>query len=114
MVVNFVIMATKAKKTASTSKKRDVETTVAEKKPTPKKVCTACHKELSLGKFYRSISPLHSLDNKAPICKDCVINNSIDNETGEIDTVKFKHILRQLDKPYYKDILIAARKQFQS
>lgn len=107
-------MATKAKKTAFTAKKKDVETAVTEKKPTPKKVCTACHKELSLGKFYRSISPLHSLDNKAPICKDCVINNSIDNETGEIDTVKFKHILRQLDKPYYKDILIAARKQFQS
>lgn len=103
-------MATKKKTTSSTKKKSTSQTT--ERKPTVKKTCTACHKNLALTHFYRSVSPLHSLDKKAPICKDCVINNSLNTETGEIDIIKFKNILRQLDKPYYKEILVSSRNQF--
>ena len=59
-----------------------------------------------------SKSPLHSLDGKVPICKDCALQNSLNEETGEIDEVKFKNILRQLDKPYYLDNVISAQNQF--
>ena len=59
-----------------------------------------------------SKSPLHSLDEKVPICKDCALQNSLNKETGEIDEVRFKNILRQLDKPYYRDNLISAQTQF--
>lgn len=103
-------MATKKKATSTAKKKSTNQTT--ERKPTVKKTCTACHKNLALTHFYRSVSPLHSLDKKAPICKDCVINNSLNTETGEIDIIKFKNILRQLDKPYYKEILVSSRNQF--
>ena len=86
--------------------------TTATKKETKKKVCTACHQELPLSHFYMSKSPLHSLDGKVPICKDCALQNSLNEETGEIDEVKFKNILRQLDKPYYLDNVISAQNQF--
>lgn len=78
----------------------------------PKKVCTACHKELPVTNFYNNKSPIHSLDAKDPICKDCVIKNSLIEETGEIDEVKFKNILRQLDKPYYIDNVVSAQNQY--
>ena len=86
--------------------------TTATKKDTKKKFCTACHQELPLSHFYMSKSPLHSLDGKVPICKDCALQNSLNEETGEIDEVKFKNILRQLDKPYYLDNVISAQNQF--
>ena len=86
--------------------------TTATKKETKKKFCTACHQELPLSHFYMSKSPLHSLDGKVPICKDCALQNSLNEETGEIDEVKFKNILRQLDKPYYLDNVISAQNQF--
>lgn len=80
--------------------------------PKPKKICTACHKELPMTSFYMNKSPLHSLDQKDPICKDCAIKNSLNEETGEIDEIKFKNILRQLDKPYYIDNVVSARNQY--
>lgn len=86
--------------------------TTATKKDIKKKFCTACHQELPLSHFYMSKSPLHSLDGKVPICKDCALQNSLNEETGEIDEVKFKNILRQLDKPYYLDNVISAQNQF--
>lgn len=51
-------------------------------------------------------------DGKVPWCKDCVKNNSI-TDTGEIDEEKFKNTLRQIDRPYYKDYLQTAIKQFE-
>lgn len=85
------------------------------KKEFKSKTCTACHKELPLSHFYVSKSPLHSLDGKVPICKDCVISNSLKNDnSGEIDEDKFKNILRQLDKPFYKDTLQSSINQFLS
>lgn len=53
---------------------------------------------------------MHS-DGKTPWCKECIINNSLTDD-GEIDEQKFKSILRQIDKPYYKDLIDIAIKQF--
>ena len=59
-----------------------------------------------------SKSPLHALDKKTPICKDCIIKSSIDENTNEVSEEKFKNILRQIDKPFYKDLLQSAFNQF--
>ena len=85
---------------------------VATKKVTKKKHCSCCGEEKSLSDFYMSKSPLHALDGKTPICKDCVIKSSIDPNTNEIDEDRFKNILRQIDKPFYKDNLQSAINQF--
>lgn len=85
---------------------------LSDKKEIKKKKCTACHKELRLTNFYISRSPLFSLDERVPICKTCTINNSINLETGEIDELKLNEILRQIDKPYYKDSIESAKTQF--
>ena len=85
---------------------------IATKKVTKKKHCSCCSEEKSLSEFYMSKSPLHALDGKTPICKDCVIKSSVDPDTNEIDEVKFKNILRQIDKPFYKDNLQSAINQF--
>lgn len=77
-----------------------------------RKICTCCKQEKPLSKFYMSKSPLFALDGKVGICIECVKEFSLNNETGEIDEVKFKNILRQIDKPYYKDNLQSAINQF--
>lgn len=77
-----------------------------------KKKCTACHRELQLSGFYISKSPMFSLDGRVPICKECTINNSLNEETGEIDELKLNKTLRQIDKPYYKDYLDSSTAQF--
>ena len=46
---------------------------IATKKEKKKKHCSCCSKEKSLSEFYMSKSPLHALDGKTPLCKDCVI-----------------------------------------
>ena len=45
------------------------------------KVCNFCHEKKKLTDFYISKSPLFSVDERVPICKDCVINESL-NEDG--------------------------------
>ena len=85
---------------------------MATKKVTKKKHCSCCGTEKPLSDFYMSKSPLHALDGKTPICKDCVIKSSLDEDTNEIDETKFKNILRQIDKPFYKDNLQSAINQF--
>ena len=82
------------------------------KKEIKRKYCSCCGKEKPLSDFYASKSPLHSLDGKTTICKDCVIKSSIDADSNEIDEYKFKNILRQIDKPFYKDNLQSAINQF--
>ena len=67
---------------------------MATKKVTKKKHCSCCGTEKPLSDFYMSKSPLHALDGKTPICKDCVIKSSLDEDTNEIDETKFKNILR--------------------
>ena len=106
-------MAAKKKTKKATIKKIEENIKPETKKPKgKKKVCPACHEDLPLSRFYVSNSPLHSLDRKTPICKECALDNSINHETGEIDEVKFKNILRQLDKPFYLDNLISSENEF--
>lgn len=72
------------------------------------KTCTCCHQEKSLVKgFYVSYSPLYSIDKRVPICKECVINNSL-NDNGTINELELNKMLRQIDKPYYKDMIECA------
>lgn len=77
------------------------------------KICTSCGRELPLSTgFYSSKSPLFALDKKINICKECFINNSLNQNTGEIDEVKFKNMLRRTDFPYYRDNLQSASNQY--
>lgn len=76
------------------------------------KTCTCCHEKKSLARgFYISYSPLYSIDKRVPVCKDCVINNSL-NDDGSINEIELNKMLRQIDKPYYKDLINAAMKSF--
>lgn len=86
---------------------------IATKKESIKKICLACppddnHRLLS--EFYLSKNPLHQ-DKKLPWCKNCVKRLSL-NDDGEIDEEKFKSVLRQNDRPYYKDVLQSAINQY--
>lgn len=85
----------------------------ATKKETKKKVCSACGRELPLSTgFYSSKSPMFAVDGKINICKECFIANALNEETGEIDEVKFKNLLRRTDFPYYRDNLQSATLQY--
>ena len=85
----------------------------ATKKETKKKVCSSCGKELPLNTgFYSSKSPLFAVDGKINICKECFISNALNEETGEIDELKFKNLLRKTDFPYYRDNLQSATFQY--
>jgi len=75
------------------------------------KKCTKCHKEKPLTDFYISKSPLFSLDERVPLCKECVIENSL-NEDGVINEIELNRILRKIDKPYYKDLIESATGRF--
>lgn len=85
----------------------------AAKKNTKFKVCLACPSDNNnrpLSEFYLSKNPMHQ-DGKLPWCKECIKKSSI-LSTGEIDEDKFKSVLRQIDRPYYKDILQSAINQY--
>ena len=85
------------------------------KKEIKKKICLACPQEDNqnlhpLSDFYASKNPMHK-DGKVPWCKSCIKKYSLSN-TGEIDEDKFKSVLRQIDRPYYKDVLQSAINQY--
>ena len=85
----------------------------ATKKKTKKKVCSSCGRELPLNTgFYSSKSPMFAVDKKINICKECFISSALNNETGEIDEVKFKNLLRRTDFPFYRDNLQSATLQY--
>lgn len=75
------------------------------------KICPCCHQKKKVTDFYISKSPLYSLDGRVPLCKECMINNSL-NEDGTINEVELNKVLRQADKPYFKDSLASAAEQF--
>ncbi len=86
---------------------------IATKKETKKKICSSCGRELPLSTgFYSSKSPLFAVDGKINICKECFISNALNEETGEIDELKFKNLLRRTDFPYYRDNLQSATLQY--
>ena len=72
-----------------------------------KKVCTCCHDEKNLTDFYYSSSPMYSLDERIPVCKECC-KTSVLSEDGKIDFDKFKDLLRNIDKPLYFDLLFSS------
>lgn len=99
----------------------DVEKEVAStatkstKKELQKKICLACPPEGNqnlhpLGDFYLSKNPMHK-DGKVPWCKSCILKYSL-LDTGEIDEEKFKGVLQQIGKPYYKDLVNVAINQY--
>lgn len=88
---------------------------IATKKKTEKKICLACPSENNqnehpLNDFYLSKNPMHK-DGKVPWCKSCILKYSL-LDTGEIDEEKFKGVLQQIGKPYYKDLMNVAINQY--
>lgn len=69
-----------------------------------KKTCSCCHFEKKMIDFYLSSSPLYSLDQRVPICKDCCKTSALNND-GTINYGKFKQLLRNIDKPLYYDLI---------
>lgn len=79
-----------------------------------KKVCTCCHNEKKLvDGFYISKSPLFSIDERLPVCKECIAGMCVDETTGEINEVELNKSCRKFDKPYYKNDLMSAYEQFE-
>ena len=72
-----------------------------------KKVCTCCHEEKNMTDFYFSSSPIYSLDELIPVCKECC-KTSVLTEDWRIDFDKFKDLLRNIDKPLYFDLLFSS------
>lgn len=75
------------------------------------KVCNFCHEEKKITNFYISTNPIYSADKRVPICKDCIIKESL-NEDGTIDEIKLNKVLKLIDRPYYKDTLDGAFNTF--
>ena len=81
--------------------------TIGTNKQKGKKVCTCCHKEKNLTDYYISYSPLYSIDKRVPICKECCKTLAL-NEDGSINEVKLNELLRNIDRPYYKDLIFVS------
>ena len=75
------------------------------------KICNFCHVKKKMTDFYISKSPLYSVDGRVPICKECVINVSL-NEDGTINELELNKTLKKLDKPYYKDLIESSINSF--
>lgn len=86
---------------------------VAKNQQKGKKICSQCGKEKPfVNGFYSNTSPIFSLDGRDPICKECLAESVIDEETGRIDEIKLDKMMRTLDRPYFKDTLESSREQF--
>lgn len=73
-----------------------------------KKKCPICGNEKSIATgFYKSSSPLFSLDKCVPICIACV-KKEVVNENGTVNENKLKTMCQRLDKPFYSDELDSA------
>lgn len=81
--------------------------TIGTNKQKGKKICTCCHKERNLTDYYISYSPLYSIDKRVPICKECCKTLAL-NEDGSINEVKLNELLRNIDRPYYKDLIFVS------
>ena len=75
------------------------------------KICNFCHVKKKMTDFYISKSPLYSVDGRVPICKECVINASL-NEDGTINELELNKTLKKLDKPYYKYLIESSINSF--
>lgn len=85
---------------------------MAKKREIERKKCPICKKEKSIRTgFYKSSSPLFSLDGCVPICI-CCVKNEIVNDDGTINLKKLKSMMQKLDKPLYYDYLDSAYNQY--
>lgn len=75
------------------------------------KTCNFCHTRKKMTDFYISKSPLYSVDGRVPVCKECVINASL-NEDGTVNELELNKILKKIDKPYYKDLIESSVQSF--
>lgn len=81
---------------------------IAAKKEVKKKKCPICGNEKSIATgFYKSSSPLFSLDKCVPICISCV-KDYVVNDDGTVNENKLKTMCQRLDKPFYSDELDSA------
>lgn len=81
---------------------------IAVKKEVKKKKCPICGNEKSIATgFYKSSSPLFSLDKCVPICISCV-KDYVVNDDGTVNESKLKIMCQRLDKPFYSDELDSA------
>lgn len=75
------------------------------------KQCNYCHEKKKLTDFYISKSPLFSVDERVPVCKECVTTASL-NEDGTINELELNKILKKIDRPYYKDLIESSINSF--
>lgn len=88
--------------------KNETGTTTPANKQKGKKICSCCHKEKKMTDFYLDYSPMFSLDQRTPMCKECCKKSSL-NEDGTINVDKLKEVLMRCDKPFYIDDLSASK-----
>lgn len=75
------------------------------------KTCNFCHETKKLTNFYISKNPIHSVDERVPICKECIAKASL-NEDGTINELELNKILKKIDRPYYKDLIESSIQSF--
>ncbi len=73
------------------------------------KICTCCHEEKKLTNYYVSYSPLYSIDRRVHVCKECCKSMAL-NDDGSVNEIKLNELLRSIDKPYYKDLILSSEK----
>lgn len=64
-----------------------------------KKKCIVCGKLRTPAQFYISKSDFHA-DGRLPICADCCLDKSLNDDRTDIDIERFQRVLQQCDKPY--------------
>lgn len=76
---------------------------MANTKSGDKKRCIVCNKLRSPSYFYKSYSNFHA-DGLLPICIDCVLEKSLNDERTDIELTRFQKVLQQCNKPYIEKL----------
>lgn len=78
-----------------------------------KKKCMVCGKMRTPAQYYMSKSDFHA-DGRLPICSDCYLDKSLNDDRTDIDIERFQRVLQQCDKPYiaklYKSTMVETEK----
>lgn len=73
-----------------------------------KKKCMVCGKMRTPAQYYMSKSDFHA-DGRLPICSDCCLDKSLNDDRTDIEIERFQRVLQQCDKPFvaklYKSIM---------
>lgn len=100
------------KRSAKTAKAQKAEREEAKASANKKKKCNACETEKPIKDFQRSNNTLHTADGLMPICKECFIEECVDDVTGEVREDDLRRMMRMLDKPFYYNILQSSVNEF--